>query len=65
LFGRCSTALLVVIAMAGLALNFLGNVAVPHAPWWLRLPCIFVGLWLLIFGCAEIGRRIKANRRSR
>ncbi len=62
---RCSTTLLVVLVLAGLALNFLGNVVVPHAPLWVTLPVLFLSLFLMIFCAAELGHRIRAHRRSR
>jgi len=63
LVARCSTALLVVVALAGLALYFCVDLVL-NAPWWLRQPGMFLGLFLFLTCGAAVRRRLRENRRS-
>lgn len=61
LIARCSTALLVVIGLAGLALDFYVSVVTPHTVS-LRLPGTFLGLFLFITCGIAVRRRLTDNR---
>lgn len=61
LIARCSTALLVVIGLVGLALDFYVSVVTPHT-WWLHLPGAFLGLFLFIMCGMAVRRRLADNQ---